>query len=288
MKAEFKSRFQPDDFVEKSMKKLKLFSLLGFFLFFLLARADAVNILGGLERFVSIAPGGSYDGKILLSNRGNPKPVSVKIYQSDYRFNSKGENYFEDAGTQPRSNSGWIKFAPERLLIGANDLGNIDFSVKVPEKSDLSGLYWSLLMIEPQGEDDPELMVPTQGGAKIRTVSRFALQILTTIGQAPENLKGFKFLDRQVNLLNGRKYFEINAENNGLFYMRPTLWAEFFDSKGKSVGRYPGGAPQILPGCSVKFRIDITDLPLGNYEALVVADTGKSDVVGARYKLKIE
>lgn len=268
------------------MQNFKIF-LLGVLFFLSLGRADAIDVLGGLERFIDTAPGKSYAGKILLSNKES-KPVSVKIYQSDYRFNSKGENYFDNPGTQTRSNANWIKFTPERIIIASGSIGTVDFSVKVPEKAELQGLFWSLLLVEPQLADDPELSVPDKNGMRVRTVSRFAVQILTTVGQTPENKSAFKFLDHQVNIINGKRYFEINAENNGLLYMRPTLWAEVFDLKGKSVGRYPGGAPQILPGCSVKYRIDITELPAGNYETLVVADTGKSDLVGARYKLKIE
>jgi len=268
------------------MKKIYLYIVLSSFLF-LSVQAQSLNVLGGLERFVSIAPGGKYEGTILLSNN-SASPRWVKIYQTDYRFNHKGENYFDNPGTLERSNSPWIKFAPERLLIEANKTAKVDYTVQVPEKSDLKGVYWCLLMIEPQMDDDPELLSPSQQGMKVRTVSRYAVQILTTIGKAPQGLEGFKFLDRQIVDQGDKRFFEINAQNNGLFYMRPTMWAEFFDAKGRSVGRFPGGAPQILPGCSVKYRVDVTGLPDGDYEALVVVDTGQDNVTGAKYKVKIE
>ncbi len=250
-------------------------------------RLEALTVLGGLERFVNIAPGGKYEGTILLSNN-SPKPRWVKVYQNDYKFNHKGENYFEAPGTLERTNAPWIKFAPERLLIDSNKTAKIDYSIRVPEQSDLKGVYWCLMMIEPQMDDDPELLKPSHQGMKVRTVSRYAVQILTTIGKSPQGLEGFKFLDRQVVIQGEKRFFDINAQNNGLFYMRPTMWAEFFDAKGRSVGRFPGGAPQILPGCSVKYRVDVTGLPAGDYEALVVVDTGQDNVTGAKYKVKIE
>lgn len=247
----------------------------------------AINILGGLERFYNVAPGEKHEGSILLNNKTD-KPVNIKAYLSDFRFNHKGENFFDEPGTLPRSNAKWITFAPERLAIPAKTIGKVDFSIKVPENAGKNGVFWSVIMIEPQAEDDPELMKSTEHGFKIRTVSRFAVQIMTTFGKEKDADKKFKFVDRTVAMSQGKRIYQISARNDGEFYMRPTLWAEIFDLKGRSFGRFTAASRQILPECSTRFNIDITDLPVGEYEALVAADTGQANIVGARYKLKIE
>lgn len=246
-----------------------------------------VQILGGLERFFSSSPGQAYDGQILIKNPSK-KAVTIKVSQTDYRFNSKGENFFDEPGTQKRSNAKWIKIPLERVEIPANSLGKVEFRISVPPGEELEGSFWSLILLEPMLEDDPELTAGQEQKFKIRTVSRFGVQIISRFGQNINDLSGFKFLDRKITRTDDQTIFELAAENKGVQYMRPTLWAEFFDSKGRSVGRFPGGSPQVLPGCSVKYRVNITDLPPGEYTVLVVADNGQANVVGARYKLKVD
>ena len=52
------------------------------------------------------------------------------------------------------------------------------------------------------------------------------------------------------------------------------------------MGRFEAGRMGIYPGCSARFRIDLSGLPAGRYKAIVVADCGDENVFGAQYDLE--
>jgi hypothetical protein len=62
---------------------------------------------------------------------------------------------------------------------------------------------------------------------------------------------------------------------------------EMFDKTGASVGRFDAGRTRIYPECSVRAKVDLTGIPEGKYTAMVLLDSGESQVLGAQYDLEI-
>ena len=143
-------------------------------------------------------------------------------------------------------------------------------------------------MVEPVSAGTLEPPEPEKDKAKVgvRTILRYAIQFVTHIGQT--GVRGMKFVDRRLVVHDGRRTLELDAENTGERWLRPLVWAEIFDQAGAALGRFDGQRLRIYPGCSVRFLIDLSSLPPGNYSALVVADSGDENVFGARYELAIE
>jgi len=81
---------------------------------------------------------------------------------------------------------------------------------------------------------------------------------------------------------------QLDLENTGQRYLRLLVWAELYDEQGTSVGRFQAGRRGVYPGCSTRFHADLSQVPPGKYNALVVADNGDEYVFGARYDLEIE
>jgi len=54
------------------------------------------------------------------------------------------------------------------------------------------------------------------------------------------------------------------------------------------MGKIEGGKFRIYPGCSVRHKIDLKDVPKGRYKALIVADNGDENIFGSRWNLEIE
>ncbi len=247
----------------------------------------SISVVGGLTREMRLRPGGKSEGKILVRNNTD-HPQQVRAYQHDYLFYADGSNIYGDPGSVMRSNAPWISFAPALLTIPARETASVHYSVEVPTDESLAGTYWSILMVEPVAGGVLEPPDPEEDRVKVgvRTVLRYAIQFVTEIGRT--GVADMKFVDTQLVLHEGRQTLQLDAENTGERWLRPQVWAEVFDGEGVALGRFDGQRLRIYPGCSVRFRIDLSWLPAGEYFAMVVADNGDEHVYGARYDLSIK
>jgi hypothetical protein len=263
-----------------------------FFLFLVLvlfsaatAFAAGISLPGGLSRFSDLDPGGKTIGKILVRN-GSSEPQTVRVYQTDYLFYADGRNVYGKSGTNPRSNGPWITFSPQRLTVPPKEIGEINYVVQAPQDPKLSGTFWSIMMIEPLSKESPEVTdKPGKIQVGISTVVRYAVQIITTLGDAGE--RKIKFIDKQLIQEGETRILQVDLENIGNGWLTPTVWADLFDEKGASIGRFEGGRVRIFPTCSARFRVNLSDAPKGKYSALVVADNGDDNVFGAKYQLEV-
>jgi len=185
-----------------------------------------------------------------------------------------------------RSNATWFSVTPARTHVPAQGSTAVHYSGRVPESGQLSGTYWSTILIEPipasitavNGKDDHV----TVG---LRTVMRYAIQITTDIGETGE--QSLEITGKHLLRTEKDTVLEMDISNNGERIQIPAIWAELFDNQGTSIGRFEGGRRRIYPGCSVRYRIDFPGLPNGRYTALIVLDSGGDYVTGAQYTLDI-
>jgi len=252
--------------------------------------ADAgAAVLGGLTREETATIGQTYRATIVLNNK-RLEPQEVKIYQTDYLFFCDGTTQYGEAGKLERSNADWVTFSPSWLAIPPKGQAVVNYTVEVPDDKSMVGTYWSMLMVELIGKDSPESAARPQEGKVqlgVRQVVRYGIQLVTNIGDtgSPKPyFLGTKLLAKKE----GGRILRVDLENEGNRWMKPTLWAELFDERGRSVGKFEGGTMRIYPGTSVRYRIDLSEAPDGKYKALVVGDTGGDNVFGATYTLKLQ
>ncbi len=246
-----------------------------------------VVIVGSLTHEKEAAAGESYQGVIFIRNPLQ-ESAEVKIYQTDYLFFSDGRSTYGEPGKIERSNAKWISFSPHRLVIPPEDKSAVEYSVKVPDDETLAGTYWSMLMVEEISKSSPEASSPEKDRAElgIRQVMRYGIQMLTHI--ADTGTRKIKFLDKKLISQDGKTILQMDIENIGERWLTPTVWVELYDDQGAQAGRLESGMRRIYPSCSVRYKIDLTDVPKGKYKALVVADNGDEYVFGAKYDLGIE
>lgn len=245
--------------------------------------AGNVNVIGGATREHTVRPGEKTEGRIMLRNYSD-SPARARLYQRDYIFWADGRAEYGDPGGLERSNAPWIEFTPVELTVPAEGYEYISYTVEVPENDGLTGSYWSVLMVEPAREDIDPVAVGERVGVRIRT--RQAIQMVTHIGETGE--RRLRFSDRRLVSGDGERHLRIDVENTGQRYLRPTVWMEVYDTEGVALGRFEGGRRRIYPECSTRIKIDVSELPPGRYQAMVVADAGEEDVFGARYELEIK
>jgi len=254
------------------------------------ALAGPVSVLGRLTRQATLQPGGKSEGTIVLRNNTD-EPREVRVYQTDYLFYADGRNIYGEPGSVARSNSSWIAFAPRQVVVAAKATSSVHYTIQVPQEPGLAGTYWSMLMVEPLAEGSLDPPEPEKGKLKvgIRTVIRYGIQFVTHIADSGKS--DIRFRDKRLLINDGKQILQLDIQNTGESWLRPLVWAQLYDEHGASMGRFDAGRLRLYPGCSARFRIDLSELsqlPAGNYTALIVADNGDEHVFGAQYKLHIE
>jgi hypothetical protein len=159
--------------------------------------------------------------------------------------------------------------------------------VQAPGDKTLTGTYWSILMVEPlpEGGLAPPAAKDTEPQVGVRTVLRYGVQFVTNIGDSGK--RSIKFVDKQFVADGKQRILQLDIENNGERWLRPSVWVELYDLSGASIGRFEGSRLRLFPGCSARFKVDLSQVPLGEYKALTVADNGDDYVFGTQYNLEI-
>lgn len=243
-----------------------------------------VSVVGGLVRSRPAQPGETYEAVILLKNPA-AEAVDVRVYQTDYLFFADGTNLYGEPGSASRSNARWIAVSPARLSLAAGQTASVYVRVQVPADPPLSGTYWSLLMIEPEPEPVVSDGSPTPA-LGLRQVIRTGVQIVTEVGAAARG--AVRFQGKRIIKDESGRFLELEVENVGDRLLAPAFSAELFQASGVSVGRFEGQKLRIYPGCSVRHRINLTDVPPGAFKAMVIGDNGDEHVFGAQYDLVLE
>jgi hypothetical protein len=144
-----------------------------------------------------------------------------------------------------------------------------------------------MLMVEPVASEQltPPALEKGRAQVGIRTKTRIGIHMVTHIKNT--GLRELRFADRQLEQKEGRTFLRLDLENTGERYLNLSLWVDLFDSQGVSIGRFDAGRRGIYPGNSARLLVEMTGVPPGLYQAMVVADNGDEHIFGARYELEI-
>lgn len=238
----------------------------------------------------TVPPGEVYVGTVVVAN-GTDEVQQAKVYQTDYAFRADGSNSYDTPGTSPRSNAGWVEFSPRALTLAPGETVQVQYRVTVPAKVGEEvpvGTYWSMLMVEgiPRSSAESTLGDDTTPHYGVRQVTRYGVQIATHLLGSERPTIGFQQVRLQTSESGGR-VLEVDLENQGELFAQSTLWVELYAQDGTAQGRRDGTSTRLYPGTSVRQQVDLSDLTPGQYEALIVVDSGEENVVGAQYTLEL-
>ncbi|MDB6056440.1 MAG: hypothetical protein JWO95_284 [Verrucomicrobiales bacterium] len=244
-----------------------------------------ISVVGSLARTQDVEPGKTFEGDIMVQNNGDTA-ADVRIHQRDYLFLANGQNTYGDPGSAPRSNAGWFTVSPPRLTVRPHESLSVHYRGTAPANPLLNGTYWSIIVVEP-ATPPPSSIDPKDPDHKlgIHSVIRFAVQIVTEVPGGRPNLK---VAGRKLLKAEGRQTLQVDLENTGEKLLIPAVWAELFDAKGASIGKFQSNKARIYPGCSVRHLLDFSKAPKGDYTALLVMDGGGDQVMAAQYQLNLE
>ena len=286
------------------MKRLITF-LVGCFSLFLLSPfvAEAgIGVTGGLNRERVVEIGKTYTGAIIVKNPAK-EPQGVKVYQTDWLFFCDGKNIYGKPGEDVRSNAKWITFTPAQLTIPPEGTAMINYIITVPtvivptviapdtavpDGKPPVGTYWSSMMIEGSSTGSLETAPAGENKVSANIVQniRYNVRIVTHIGDTGS--RALKFLNTDLIRQSEKRILRVDIENIGERALLSRLWLELYNKEGANMGKFEGKTSYTFPGTSVRFGIDLSEVPEGEYQALIVADCGKDDVFGMTYTLKLK
>jgi hypothetical protein len=245
-----------------------------------------ISLMGPMTHEYDVKSGSVYEDELVVRNSGTEEMI-IKLEIRDYFFSSDGTSNYMDPGSLDRSNASWIKLEKTRVSIAPDTSAKIKFSVTVPNDENLSGTYWSIVMIEPQseikvGEGDQKAVNLT-----LHETIRYGVQIVTTVGAS-----GRKQLEFTKTSLNSNEdstlALYVDLQNVGDRWLRPDVWVDLFKEDGTFVARFKGANKRLFPGTSIREILALGSMKPGKYMALVVADDGEDYVVGAQYTLDVD
>ena len=250
----------------------------------------AILMQGGYSHEFTTVPGGVYKKSIKLKNMGRT-PQEIKIYMEDYMFNAGGRSKFTAARLRknPRSNSQWIKFSPNRLILAPGAERVINYTMRVP-RGRLTGTYWSALVIEPVVASSLESSRKHYNDKKvhmnIQQVARHAIQIVAQMGNTGK--VNIQFKHPVLKKQSRKRTFSLDAYNFGTRWIKPDVWLDVYNQQGTFVGKFQGDGSRIYPRTSVTLPVDISRLRSGKYKGLFVVDGGSSsDILATDVNLTI-
>ncbi len=245
-----------------------------------------VDVMGALSRRYDLSSGSEVQGRVLVRNASDQAQM-VKVFLTGYQTKADGTTSYADPADSPRSNAAWVHLTPAEQVVPANATVSFHYIIRVPDNEQLTGTYWSMLMVQPEPMQAYEPPAPSAGKAQvgIRNVTRIGIHLMTHIGKGGR--RELRFIDRRLEIAEDRAVLQLSMENTGERHLGLEVWAELFDAEGVSIGRFSAGRHGLYPGSSTKVAIDFTGIPAGPYQALIVADNGDDHVFGARYNLEI-
>ncbi|WP_156923307.1 MULTISPECIES: hypothetical protein [Aminobacterium] len=247
-----------------------------------------IDIVGDLTYRFNVSPGQEVRGQIAIRNYSKEESVQVSINQNDYHCYADGRNEYPSPGSHNRSNALWMALSPRQLIIPPDSIGTFEYVICTPKEESLRGTYWSLIIVEPIGQE--RLQVPD--GSKedmaynVTTVFKYAIQMITDVGTS--GVQEIQFIDKRLRTVEGMPVLDLDIENTGERVIRPVVWAELYDQQGNQAGKFEGGRRWIYPGSSCRFEIPLKGIKPGDYKVLLVADGGEDEAFGAQYALVVK
>ena len=261
------------------MKIYRLFFIFLFLTILSLNSNASIEVLGSLKHIENGKPGDVIKGEIKIQNNDNTDQ-EVKVYQTDLLYNHKDNTFYDNPGSHKRSNANWIQYSPKSVILKAKEIRTIQYEITVPKNDTLKGTYWSVLMVEGVVPIDPT----QKGDLSIRTVTRYAIQVVTEI--ADKGKGSLKFLEPTLVKEGTKLFLAVDLVNNGDHYISPDVSIELFDDKGTSVKVIKISKKGLYPTTSTRFRFDLEGIPSGKtYQAMIVAAGLDNDVFGLEYTL---
>jgi hypothetical protein len=263
------------------------------FLFSLNFSYSQIMVMGDLVREKEVSIGTSFEDKVVLKNISDSLYYSIRVYQTDYRSLCNDSYEYPDISLRkvPRSNSSWVSYSPSYLTIAPQSYATVNYMVTIPNDTNLTGSYWSMIMLEIEGSMDS----PGKAGRNLMMNSKFRYAITAVVhisntGIRKLNVKNISLIKNEKNI----SCLNFEVENIGERAMMPDVLVNLFNNttgskvviENKDV--FKGRKTLICPENCAFQNIPIGILPVGMYQANIVFEASYDEVFSFQFNIKVD
>lgn len=240
-----------------------------------------IVILNGLTHTHTGIEGSMIIGKIKLRNDGQTEEKFI-AYKQDLIFICGQEENFSDSLSHDRTLKNWIKTSVDEKTLAAGEEYELNYTISIPKEISQIGTYWTTIMIEP---GDP-IATKQESGLKVNSKVRYAVKVLVDLNSFESPKMTFDNITFK-KITSSSRIVEIQLKNNGLFAVITKVQMELYDANGTKIKTFSAKQRRVFPNKCNQFEIEVSDLPKGRYDGILVADNGK-DLTGSNLTLDIE
>lgn len=262
------------------MKKITL-TLLSFIFSITIIQANVV-IINGLTHSYSGVSGQTFQGEVVLANTSN-KEQRVTFGLSEALYNCEEGRMFVENANHKNSSTNWFEGAVAEKVLLAKEKYTFKFSITIPNDVSLNGSYWTTLMINV----DKPIKEEVVNNIGLDTMIRYAVRLLTDVNIKEEVAIDFKSVNLKLNKQNNKRQLDVKVLNESIFIENVKLTLEVYDVNGTKVIETATNRSKIFPNVCRDFSIDVSNLPIGNYQCIILADS-REEFIGTNVNLTIE
>jgi len=243
---------------------------------------SGIAVINSLTHEYTVQAGSKYEGNIIVENTSD-EDQDVRVYQHDYVFSVEEGSVYRNPGSIEKSNAEWMDYSPQFFRVPAHERSTIAYQIQIPSDDELTGTYWSILMVEVV---DPIEPTDETKFLNVRTVLRYAIQMITHIEYTGK--QELKFLNTDMSDQDSLRTLNVDIENTGNRAVRPDIFLQIYDESGTDAGIFKTIKKRLYPGTSARYQIKLNGLDAGTYKALLIADCGDEDVFGINFTLVVQ
>ncbi|MCF8001046.1 MAG: hypothetical protein K9K76_04220 [Halanaerobiales bacterium] len=263
-------------------KKVLLISLL-FLILFTIKIEGGLIVNSKLVHQYEVKVGEKRYGEIKLKN-DSKNEIMVRLYQRDYSFNSAGENFYNNPGSNSSSNAEWMLLQEQLITLPPFGKKSFQYIITIPDKR-LKGTYWSMVMIE-------EYKIHSTNGneilkSQVNQNVRYGIQIVTNLGKKG-NMK-LEYKNPEVIMHENNKYiFRIDIVNNGIFELitKPKIIVTN-EKTGEIVNTYERKQIRLYPNTSIAVKEKISLDKNVPYKIIVIVGNNRRGYYGKEYSIGV-
>lgn len=261
--------------------KSKLFTLIAFVFCFYFSYSNVI-ILNGLTHSFSGVSGQTFQGQIILANTSN-EDQRVTFNLSEANYSCEGGRSFDENIPHKNSSTEWFEGATMDKVLAPKERYMFKFSITIPHDSELNGSYWTTLMVNVEKPIREE----TVGNIGLDSQIRYAIRLLTDVNAKEEVNIDFEGVNLSLNSVNRKKQLEIKISNQTIFIENVRLSLEMYDAYGNMLLETETKRAKVFPEVCRDFIVDVSGLPIGTYQCVVMADS-REEYVGTNLSLTID
>ncbi len=252
----------------------------------ILYRLVILIAVSSLSAQVAISPTSAFlDSKkrfetvLILNNSDDPQEVKLEFKFAYPKADETGdiELIYDDATeTELHSATPWLRGFPKNFILGPGQRQVIRITAKPPRNLE-PGMYWSRL-ITTSSAVSPEIGDEGKTGISAQITMQFS-QITSIFYSTGELSTGIEFTAVRPMLEGDVASIFVDYTKSGNAPFLGTMLAEFFDLTGTKVLEKKMFVSIYYDGLR-RLNVNAADLPVGVYDVVVTATSGRSDIPG--------